>query len=136
MAEKKGTALLILQLFAFIETSTIREHILDWWKDVSQMKPMDCKLNPKHLNSYPANAQDLISSLLPTIYFSLHSCLEGSNINRNYHFNGRSFEHNNQANDTSYKIHDSLISKFIQLVLCTDIGGFQFGPFFSVFTLL
>ena len=93
MVEMKGT-LLFLQLFAIIEMSAIHEQILDWWKNVSQMKPINCKLNLKHENPYPTNAQDLISSLLPTVYFSSHSCSESGNVYQNYHFKGRTFEHN------------------------------------------
>ena len=92
MVEKKGT-LLILQLFTLIEMSAVHEQILDWWKDVSRMKPTNCKLDPKHLNPYPANVQDLISSLVPNVYFSSHSCSESSKVYQNYHFNGRNFEH-------------------------------------------
>ena len=93
MAEKKGT-LLFLQLFTLIEMNAVHEQILNWWKDVSQMKPMNCRFDPKHLNPYPANVQDLISSLLPTEYLSSHSCSETSNVYQNYNFNGRNFEHN------------------------------------------
>ena len=89
MVDKKGT-LLFLQLFTIIEMSAIHEQILDWWKNVSQMKPINCKLNPKHLNPYPANAQDLISSLFPTVYFSSHSCSESDNVYQNYHLKGGS----------------------------------------------
>lgn len=91
MAEKKGT-LLFLQLFTLIEMNAVHEQILNWWKDVSQMKPMNCRFDPKHLNPYPANVQDLISSLLPTEYLSSHSCSETSNVYQNYNFNGRNFE--------------------------------------------
>ena len=91
MVEKKRT-LLFLQLFTIIEMSTIHEQILNWWKDVSQMKPLNCKLDP--MNPYPENVQNLISSLFPTDYFSSHSCSESGNVYQNYHFKGRTFEHN------------------------------------------